>query len=773
MKSSIGSLLIVIFVAISLLGTSIGAYFLYAQVNDILTQQVYNGLAGAVQAKANNLKTYITGIERETAQGASRVTFSKLLATDKNSSGYASALDSAQASIEQLQKTDPSYDEVFLMGMDGRIVISSNKNTIGADKSTDPFFTEGQEKVAIKDVYYSSVTGRLQIGASSPVFDSSGKLVGVYAARINTEELDQITNDRTGLGQSGEMVLLNRQSYPITPLRYRENSVLNFLINTTVSQDCLEDMVEYYNATDGSVGAHNDSVVLYDDYRGVKSLGTHSYVLPQAPWCVIAKIDEAEALGAPRSQLLGSVMLIDLGVIIASAIAIYAASGFVSSSIKRLSDDVARITKGDLDIRLKPSGIIEIQSLNDSLSRVFASLKLAVLRTGMSKEDMGIGEALTAKKEAEERYAALFNSINDIVTVNKISPEGPGKFVDVNDYACTALGYSRKELLNMGPHDLDDSVKPDDARTADNVKQMLSGKTLEYTSINRTKGGRKLTLQLRMRLISFKGEKYIISTGRDISSEVESKERIRLFELGFDSSPDSQLMVQYTDGTPKIVKVNASFTKYYGYAPKEVLGKNPRVLKSGVQKPEYYKRMWTALLDPKVGYWRDEIINKRKDGSMIEVLLVANTIFGKDGKPNAFLASHLDMSGQKKAEKELSTSKELQQAALDSIRDSFFVCDIKGRLLSWNKEFRESTGYSDKEIAQLHATDLFSRADSLRVAAAIRKGMKAGSAVVAANVIAKNKRLLPTEFSGSVMKDANGKIIGFAGVGRRLGERKK
>ena len=94
-------------------------------------------------------------------------------------------------------------------------------------------------------------------------------------------------------------------------------------------------------------------------------------------------------------------------------------------------------------------------------------------------------------------------------------------------------------------------------------------------------------------------------------------------------------------------------------------------------------------------------------------------------------------------------------------------------LLYWNKEFRESTGYSDKEIAQLHATDLFSRADSLRVAAAIRKGMKAGSAVLAANVIAKNKRLLPTEFSGSVMKDANGKIIGFVGVGRRLGERKK
>lgn len=512
-------MLMVTFVAISVFGTVFSAYFLYQQASTTLNGAVYSKLTASAQFKASHLKTYLTGIKRGTAQGASRVTFSKLLTTDKNSPGYNAALDTAQNSIEQLQKTDPSYDEVFLMGMDGRIVISSNKNTIGTDKSADPFFTDGQKNVTIKDVYFSDVTGRPQLGASSPVFDSSGKVVGVYAARINLEEMDQIMSDRTGLGDSGEMLLINRQSYAITPLRYMANAVLNIKVNTTMAQTCLKDMAEYYNATDEIMEEHNDTAMIFSDYRGVTSVGTHSYALPQAAWCVIAKMDEAEALGQPRDALLGSFIFVSLLAIIAMSIAIYFVSRSLSRQIRDLSDEVDRITKGNLGIVLKQSSITELQSLTNSLNRVLASLKLAVLRTGLSHDDMGLGEALAAKNEAEDR---------------------------------------------------------------------------------------------------------------------------------------------------------------------------------------------------------------------------------------------------------LSAAKEMQQAALDSLSDTFFVCDTAGRFLSWNKAFRDATGYSDKEISNMRTADFFSGEDIVHVASAIRKGLKSGSATVRASVLTKDKRRLPTEFSGSVLKGEGGKIIGFAGVGRRL-----
>jgi PAS domain S-box-containing protein len=157
------------------------------------------------------------------------------------------------------------------------------------------------------------------------------------------------------------------------------------------------------------------------------------------------------------------------------------------------------------------------------------------------------------------------------------------------------------------------------------------------------------------------------------------------------------------------------------------------------------------------------------------VFLSVSTIFGKDGKPKAFLANHSDMSKQKREERELASAKEFQKAAIDSLTDSFFICDTTGKFLSWNKEFARAVGYEDKEIAGMKATDFFKGTDALRVADAIRKGLKTGSGKVLANVVAKDGRRLPTEFSGAVIRNSKGKIIGFAGTGRRLteGERTK
>jgi len=434
MKISLSTLLIITVIVASMIGTSIGAYFLYQQTSTEMIHVVYSNLASATEFKAEHIKTYLGGIKRETTQGASRVTFSKLLTTDKSSPDYQLALNSAQNSIEQLQKTNPYYDEVFLMGMDAKIVISSDKDKIGADKSSDLFFTSGQKEVAIREVYYSNVTGKPQLGATSPVFDSSGKVVGVYAARINPDELNDIMDDRNGLGTSGEMVLVNRQSYAITPLRYKENVVLHLFVNTSMVQDCLKDMNEYYDEKGELIGEHSDSGLIYTDYRGVKSLGAHNYVLPQAPWCVIAKIDESEALGQPLAKMLNVFIIFGVGLILFTSIVIYIISRILSRSINRLSEDVAKITKGDLNIRLVPSSIAEVQNLTDSLNRVLASLKLAVLRSGVSKEDMGIGEALFAKKKAEEKlnesenkYHLLVENSHDIIY--SLSADGVFTFV--------------------------------------------------------------------------------------------------------------------------------------------------------------------------------------------------------------------------------------------------------------------------------------------------------------------------------------------------------
>jgi PAS domain S-box-containing protein len=72
--------------------------------------------------------------------------------------------------------------------------------------------------------------------------------------------------------------------------------------------------------------------------------------------------------------------------------------------------------------------------------------------------------------------------------------------------------------------------------------------------------------------------------------------------------------VVITDGQAKILYVNAAFTKMTGYSFEEVVGRNPRVLKSGTQDPSYYRDLWENISAGR--NWHGELINRRKDGSL-------------------------------------------------------------------------------------------------------------------------------------------------------------
>jgi diguanylate cyclase (GGDEF)-like protein/PAS domain S-box-containing protein len=72
--------------------------------------------------------------------------------------------------------------------------------------------------------------------------------------------------------------------------------------------------------------------------------------------------------------------------------------------------------------------------------------------------------------------------------------------------------------------------------------------------------------------------------------------------------------VMITDHHCNIITVNNAFTEITGYTQKDVFGKNPRLLKSGIHPPEFYQSMWDSIQI--IGSWQGEIQNRRKDGSI-------------------------------------------------------------------------------------------------------------------------------------------------------------
>ncbi len=109
--------------------------------------------------------------------------------------------------------------------------------------------------------------------------------------------------------------------------------------------------------------------------------------------------------------------------------------------------------------------------------------------------------------------------------------------------------------------------------------------------------------------------------------------------------------VLITDASETITRVNRAFTRITGYAPEEVVGKTPRMFKSGRQNAEFYQAMWERIHAE--GAWHGEIWNRRRNGEAYPEYLTINAVKGRDGQVTNYVATFSDISQRKSAEEEI------------------------------------------------------------------------------------------------------------------------
>lgn len=119
----------------------------------------------------------------------------------------------------------------------------------------------------------------------------------------------------------------------------------------------------------------------------------------------------------------------------------------------------------------------------------------------------------------------------------------------------------------------------------------------------------------------------------------------RLAATVFQASSEA---IMITDTENRIVDVNPAFTRITGFARQEVLGRNPRILQSGIQSPHFYREMWAAI--NQYGHWRGEIWNRRRNGELYPEWLAIDRVLSPDGAVLNYVAMWSDISDRKEAE---------------------------------------------------------------------------------------------------------------------------
>ncbi|RNB87271.1 PAS domain S-box protein [Brevibacillus fluminis] len=152
---------------------------------------------------------------------------------------------------------------------------------------------------------------------------------------------------------------------------------------------------------------------------------------------------------------------------------------------------------------------------------------------------------------------------------------------------------------------------------------------------------------------------YLVIQGRDNTVRTLMEEEITLAGKVFESVSDG-IFVTDVEGT--ILFVNPAFTAVTGYSTADVIGKNPRVLKSGKQGAKFYQHMWNSLLED--GYFQGEIYNRRKNGQVYPESLTINAIKDKMGHTTHYVAIFRDISEREQVRKDVMLTGKIQRKFL-------------------------------------------------------------------------------------------------------------
>ncbi|MDH4230630.1 MAG: PAS domain S-box protein [Nitrospirota bacterium] len=120
----------------------------------------------------------------------------------------------------------------------------------------------------------------------------------------------------------------------------------------------------------------------------------------------------------------------------------------------------------------------------------------------------------------------------------------------------------------------------------------------------------------------------------------------------------SPVSIVITDAKGDIEFVNPKFTQITGYTFEEVLGKNPRILKSGETSPEEYKRLWESITSGRI--WHGYFHNRKKSGELFWESASISPIQNEDGTITHFVAIKEDITEQKKLEEQLRQSQKME-----------------------------------------------------------------------------------------------------------------
>jgi PAS domain S-box-containing protein len=430
----------------------------------------------------------------------------------------------------------------------------------------------------------------------------------------------------------------------------------------------------------------------------------------------------------------------------------------------------------------KPIEMLEVESIKKDGTKAIFETSVFLIKDGKGKRTgfRGVSRDITERKKMEE---ALRQSEEKYRTIIETMQEGyleldlKGSYTFANEALCKRQGYTKDELIGMNNRQFQDETNAQKAYQAfhEVYRTGEPNKTLEMETIG--KDGTKRISELSVSLIKdaqgkpigFRGISHDITERKQIEETLrQNEERYRtIVETMYDGYFEVDLAGNFTF-------VNDAQCRMTGSSRERLIGRNNREYTTKEEAKQLYEAFSGVYKtgEPIKGYAFEFI---KKDGTKAFNEISVSLIRDAQGKPIGFRGMSRDVTERKLAEEALRQSEKKYRTILETMQEAYYELDLKGNFTLVNDKVCRDLGYTKEELIGTNSRQYRDGKNEEEIYQAYNELYKTGEPIRALEVkyISKEGTKRIYELSASLIRDVEGKPIGFRGVSRDVTERKK
>jgi len=446
MERLVGTSFLLVVLAVLLVGNLV-----YFQATRSLTQSEYDRLHAVATLKEDNLTRWVDQQRLDLVfvawQPEVRLDVGNLLDDSIPPADRQAANQALSEYLTFVVTSLSGSDELFIMDLNGKVVLSTQPAHVGQSQAQALFFTNGRSTTYVQPVYISPDTGRPTITVATPLFDQNKRRVGVLAGYLNLARVDQIILERTGLGNSGETYLVNPSHDFVSAALFTSSNSQNGSIQSQGINAALN----------GKEGAG-----LYSNYQGIPVVGVYTWINDLGV-ALIAEMSQEEAF-TPARQLARTI----IGFGMLSAVILAGVAYWLTRRIVRpilaITGAAARVAMGDLSQTAPVMTEDEVGLLARTFNEMIGQLRLLYqdLEQKIAERTadlVQVNARLTEEIDEREQAQAKLRQQNEYLAALHETSLGLITRLELQDLL-EALVTRAGQMLNT-PHGYIQIVEPD------------------------------------------------------------------------------------------------------------------------------------------------------------------------------------------------------------------------------------------------------------------------------------------------------------------------